>query len=155
MSFATDVIPMPLQKDLREFIALLNANGVEYLIVGAFAVAFHGVSRYTADLDVFIRGREENVDRLLGALEEFGFGSLGLGASDLMAPDTVIQLGVQPNRLDLLTSISAVTFEEAWNAGLTRGRASPLSALGRGHGPEMGEAAGASSRNRESHADRG
>jgi hypothetical protein len=105
---------MPLDKDLREFLGLLNSNGVEYLVVGAFAVAFHGFPRYTADLDLLIRPTGENADRVLRALSQFGFGSLGIRTEDLQSPGKVIQLGVKPNRIDLLTAISGVSFEEAW-----------------------------------------
>ena len=105
---------MLLNKDLREFVGLLNSNRVDYLIVGAFAVAFHGFPRYTGDLDFLVRPTEENAGRLLQALSEFGFASLGIQASDLQSPGKVVQLGVSPNRIDLLTVISGVTFEEAW-----------------------------------------
>ena len=105
---------MPLNKDLREFIELLNSNGVEYLVVGAFAVAFHGFPRYTADLDILIRPTEENADRVMRALAQFGFGKAGIQAADFRSPGMVIQLGVQPNRIDLLTAISGVGFDEAW-----------------------------------------
>jgi hypothetical protein len=113
---ATAATPMPLDKDLREFVELLNSNGVEYLVVGAFAVAYHGFPRYTADLDLLVRPSPENADRMLRALERFGFGSLGIQASDLCSPGMVIQLGVQPNRIDILTAISGVSFEEAWTS---------------------------------------
>jgi hypothetical protein len=105
---------MPLNKDWREFLELLNSNGVEYLIVGAFAVAFHGFARYTADLDLLVRPTGENADRVLRALSEFGFGKVGIQAADLCSPGMVVQLGVKPNRIDLLTAISGVTFEQAW-----------------------------------------
>ena len=105
---------MPLNNDLREFVGLLNSNGVEYLVVGAFAVAFHGFPRYTADLDLLIRPTAENAERVMHALAQFGFGNLGISAKDLQSPGQVIQLGVQPNRLDLLTAISGVNFEDAW-----------------------------------------
>ena len=105
---------MPLNKDWREFIELLNSNEVEYLVVGAFAVAFHGVSRYTADLDLLVRPTKRNANRVLRALPEFGFGKLGIQAADLSSPGMVVQLGVKPNRIDLLTAISGVSFEEAW-----------------------------------------
>jgi hypothetical protein len=105
---------MPLDKDLREFVGLLNANEVEYLVVGAFALAFYGILRYTADLDLLVRPTRDNATRILRTLSVFGFGSLEIQAEDFEKPDNVIQLGVQPNRIDLLTSISGVTFEEAW-----------------------------------------
>ena len=105
---------MPLNSDLREFVALLNSNEVEYLVVGAFAVSFHGYPRYTADLDVLIRPTPENARRMLRVLGDFGFASMGISEADLQAPEGVIQLGVKPNRIDLLTTISGVSFDEAW-----------------------------------------
>jgi hypothetical protein len=105
---------MPLSKDLKEFVGLLNSNKVDYLVVGAFAVAFYGFPRYTADLDLLIRPTAENAQRTLDALAQFGFGSLGVQVADLEKSGVVLQLGVQPNRIDLLTGISGVSFEEAW-----------------------------------------
>ena len=86
----------------------MNSNGVEYLVVGAFAVAFHGFPRYTGDLDLLVRPSKENASRVLRALDQFGFGNLGIQAEDLQSPGKVIQLGAQPNRIDLLTAISGV-----------------------------------------------
>jgi hypothetical protein len=83
-------------------------------VVGAFAVAYHGYPRYTADLDVFVRSSEANVERLLKAIKEFGFTGLGINREDLLGTGKVIQLGVQPNRIDILSSISGVSFEDAW-----------------------------------------
>ena len=105
---------MPLPKDWRAFIESLNSNGVEYLVVGAVALAHHGYPRYTGDLDILIRSSETNGRRLEAALEAFGFGQLGLAAGDFIRPERVIQLGVAPNRIDLLTSITGVSFDEAW-----------------------------------------
>lgn len=107
---------MPLNSDLREFVALLNSREVEYLVVGAYAVAFYGYPRYTADLDLLINPTSENASRVLKVLGDFGFESLKVTSTDLQTPNKVIQLGVQPNRIDLLTSISGVGFPEAWNA---------------------------------------
>src|ERR1041385_1489333 len=104
---------MPLNKDLREFVELLNSNEVEYLVVGAFAVAYHGFARYTADLDILIRPTAENADRLTRALTQCGFESLDI-RSDFQTPGMVVQLGMKPNRIDLLSTISGVTFEESW-----------------------------------------
>src|SRR5271166_5088327 len=84
LNSATAVTPMPLNKDLREFVELLNSNGVEYLVVGAFAVAFHGFPRYTADLDLLVRPTADNADRLVRTLAEFGFGGLGIRAADFL-----------------------------------------------------------------------
>ena len=107
---------MHLSKDLCEFVELLNSHRIDYLIVGAFAVAFHGFPRYTGDLDILVRCDSGNPERLLEVLVQFGFESLGICAEDLQAPEVMIQLGVQPNRIDLLTSISGVTFAEAWQS---------------------------------------
>jgi hypothetical protein len=104
---------MPLQKDLREFIELLNSHRVEYLIVGAFALAFHGVPRFTGDIDILIRTSAENATRVEEVLRVFSFALLGLSAADFLSPHQVIQLGHPPNRIDLVTSITGVTFE-AW-----------------------------------------
>lgn len=105
---------MPVNKDLLEFVALLNSHQVEYLIVGAYAVAFHGYPRYTGDLDILIGPDAENARRVLQTLTQFGFENLGIRIEDLQLPGKVVQLGVSPNRIDLLTSITGVSFEEAW-----------------------------------------
>jgi hypothetical protein len=107
---------MPLTRDSREFIECLRSNRVEFLIVGALAVSWHGFPRYSGDIDFFVRPGRENAARLLDALEQFGFGSLGITLDDLSAEDRVIQLGVEPNRIDLMTSISGVSFDEAWQS---------------------------------------
>ena len=105
-----------LQTDLSEFIGLLNSHNIEYLVVGGHAVAFHGYPRFTGDIDFFIRPTPENADRLLQVLHAFGFGGLDIGADDLTTPNRTIQLGRPPNRIDILTSISGVSFDEAWDA---------------------------------------
>jgi len=104
---------MTLSPDFREFIRLLNENKVRYLIVGGYAVAFHGHPRYTKDLDVWIEGRSSNIRRLLRALDAFGFGTLDLTVDDFLEPDTVVQLGRPPQRIDLLTDVDGVGFEES------------------------------------------
>ncbi len=105
---------MKLDKDLREFVALLNSLNVEYLVVGGHAVAFHGYARLTDDLDLLLRHGAENAGRTVEALKAFGFASIGLTASDFLAPDRVIQLGRAPNRIDLLTKLYGVDSETAW-----------------------------------------
>ena len=107
---------MNLQKDLKEFVELLSALDVHFVVVGAFAVAYHGYPRYTADIDVFIEGSPQNAERLLEAIHQFGFGDVGLTNQDFLRADQVIQLGVAPNRIDIMTHISGVTFEEAWES---------------------------------------
>ena len=105
---------MPLPEDWRAFIESLNSNGVEYVVVGAVALAHHGVPRYTGDLDVFVRNSAENAKRLESALADFGMGSLGLRAADFVDSFRVIQLGVAPARIDILTSLTGVSFDRAW-----------------------------------------
>ncbi len=104
---------MDVQPDFRDLLARFNANQVEYMIVGAYALAYHGVPRYTGDMDILVRPDSENAIRILRALEEFGFGSLGLTVDDFTVPDKVIQIGVIPVRIDLVTSLTGVSWEEA------------------------------------------
>jgi hypothetical protein len=105
---------MALNKDWREFLELLNSRGVDYVIVGAQSLAFHGRPRYTGDLDILIRPTPHNAQRLLGVLTQFGFEQAGFKETDFVEPDQMIQLGRVPNRIDLLTSISGVTIDEAF-----------------------------------------
>ncbi len=105
---------MKLNKDLLEFVALLNAHQVDYLIVGGHAVAFHGYPRLTIDVDIWLRPSPTNAARALAALHDFGFSETGVTVDDLQRPEAVLQMGLPPNRIDLLPSISGVTFEEAW-----------------------------------------
>jgi hypothetical protein len=107
---------MSLQKDLREFIELLSALDVRFVIVGAFAVAYHGYYRYTSDIDLFIDRSNENAERIQRAIDQFGFADLNLAKQDFTEADQVIQLGVSPNRIDLMTFLSGVTFDDAWAA---------------------------------------
>jgi len=106
---------MKLERERREFIELLNARDVRYVIVGAFALAHHGRPRYTGDIDFFVEASPENAERLNQVLEQFGFANVGVVEEDFTAADQVVQLGVEPHRMDLMTSISGVAFEEAWN----------------------------------------
>jgi hypothetical protein len=105
---------MEVQPDFRELLALLNAHEVEYIIVGAYALAFHGAPRFTADLDILVKADSENSYRIIKALEKFGFKSSDLTSDDFKHPDKVVQLGVPPVRVDLLTSLTGVTWEEAF-----------------------------------------
>ena len=105
----------PLSTDLREFIHLLNTNSVKYVIVGAWALAFHGRPRYTGDLDIFVARDDENADKLMAVIEAFGFKDAGIRREDFLQFDHVIQLGREPNRIDILTGISGVSFNEAWD----------------------------------------
>lgn len=91
----------PLSSDLREFIHLLNTKSVKYVIVGAWALAFHGRPRYTGDLDVFVAREQDNADRLMEVIEAFGFGRASTARDDFLQLDHVIQLGRAPNRIDI------------------------------------------------------
>ena len=92
---------------------MFNAHGVEYLIVGAYALAFYGVPRYTGDLDLWSRPDPANGARVLAALEEFGSSGVGVTLDDLTREERVVQLGYPPVRIDLITSLTGVTWEEA------------------------------------------
>jgi hypothetical protein len=105
-----------LNPDFKEFIELLNSNHVRYLVVGGYAVAAHGYPRYTKDLDIWVQLNNENAQRLLMALEQFGFGSLGLTEEDFSHPDQIVQLGYPPNRIDILVSASGVDFATCYTS---------------------------------------
>jgi hypothetical protein len=103
-----------LGKDVRDLLALLDKHGVRYLIVGGFAVAVHGTPRYTKDLDIWVECSPDNAVRLARVLDDFGFASLGVSAADFETPDLVVQLGYEPNRIDILTGLTGAQFEEAY-----------------------------------------
>lgn len=105
---------MPLSSDLREFVELLNSRGVEYVIVGAHSLAFHGRPRYTGDLDILVRATPENAAKIVDLLNEFGFADSDFKPSDFIEPEQMIQIGRPPNRIDLLTSITGVGSDEAF-----------------------------------------
>lgn len=110
----TGRIPLMFNQDFKDFIELLNANQVRYLVVGGYAVALHGHPRYTKDLDVWVERSRENAQALLQALAEFGMQSLGLTADDFLEPDQVVQLGYPPNRIDILVAVSGVEFADCY-----------------------------------------
>ncbi len=105
---------MVLNNDFREFIASLNESNGRYLIVGGYAVGFHGYPRYTKDLDVWIEISDENAENIVRALNEFGFGAIGFTANDFLKPDEFTQLGYPPNRIDLITSCEGVDFSTCY-----------------------------------------
>lgn len=104
---------MRLSSDLREFLELLNSRGVDYVVVGAHSLAFHGRPRYTGDLDILVRATPKNAAKLVDLLNEFGFADSGFKESDFTEPEQLVQLGRPPNRIDLLTSITGVTTDDA------------------------------------------
>lgn len=95
-------------------LSALNDAGAEYLVVGAYALATYGTARATGDIDVWVRPTEENAQRVWTALDRFGAPRRKLKPDDLCTPDNVFQIGVAPNRIDILTSITGVEFDEAW-----------------------------------------
>ena len=103
-----------MNQDFREFLELLNKHEVRYLIVGGYSVAIHGHPRYTKDIDIWILTSRENAASLINALDEFGFGSLDLNIEDFEQQGYVVQLGNAPARIDILTSLTGVEFEECW-----------------------------------------
>ncbi len=101
-------------QDFKEFVELLIKNKAEYLIVGGFAVAIHGHPRYTGDLDIWINRTQQNAERVVAVVNEFGFTSFQLTTKDFIKPGNVIQLGYPPFRIDLLTEIDGVKFDECF-----------------------------------------
>ena len=121
-----------LNLDFRDMLSAFAAEGAEVLVVGAYALAAHGVPRATGDLDFWIRRTPENADRVLRALAAFGAPAEQIARDDLLAADRVIQLGVSPSRIDILTSIDGVEFDEAWpNRLVTRVDGVELAIIGR------------------------
>ena len=111
---------MEIQKDFKDLLELLNAHKVEYLVVGGYALAFHGVPRFTGDIDLFVKPDARNAERIVSAIDEFGFGSLNLSEADFSSADNVIQLGVPPVRVDIMTSLTGISWDKA-RAGRTAG----------------------------------
>ena len=105
-----------LNQDFKEFIQSLNDNQVRYLVIGGYALAVHGHPRYTKDMDVWIESSPDNAAKMVSALEQFGFGSLGLKAEDFLVPDQIIQLGYAPNRIDVLTTLEGIEFESCYGS---------------------------------------
>ena len=107
-----------MNRDFRDLLAEFNAHGVEYLVVGAHALAAHGHVRATKDIDVWVRPAGDNAGRVLAALRAFGAPLHDLTEADLAAPGLVFQIGVAPLRIDIMTSIDGVEFADAWPARL-------------------------------------
>lgn len=105
---------MKQEKDYEEFIKLLNKNKVRYCVVGAYAIAFYAQPRYTKDIDIFIKPDKKNGEKIVKALNEFGFKSLTLTEEDFETSGPIIQLGYEPVRIDILTFIDGCSFDEVW-----------------------------------------
>ena len=95
---------------------MLNNNQVKYLVIGGYAVAVHGHPRYTKDIDIWIEISEENAQKLVTALTQFGFESLGVTSEDFQTPDQIIQLGYPPNRIDLITNPDGIDFQTCYDS---------------------------------------
>ena len=102
------------ERDFVELLRLFNKHRVRYCIVGAYAVAFHDRPRYTKDMDILVEPSIKNGEKIVTALKEFGFGSLKLTPEDFIQPGRFIQLGYEPVRVDLLTSLKGIAFDQAW-----------------------------------------
>ena len=101
-----------LNRDFLEFIGLLDEEAVDYLIVGGYAVGVHGFPRYTGDIDFFVAVSPENADRLIRVFERFGFGDVGLTPFDFLEEDFVVEIGREPRKIQVLTGIDGVRFDE-------------------------------------------
>ena len=110
-----------LNEDFRDLLVLFADAGVEFVIVGAYALAFHGAPRASGDIDLFVRPSPANAQRVFDALAHFGapLESAGIAAADFAQPGVVYQIGLPPRRIDLLTEISGLTFDEAWASRMT------------------------------------
>ncbi len=105
---------MEISKDFREFLKLLNKNNVKYLVVGGYALAFHGHPRYTKDIDIWVLVNPENAENIIKTLSDFGFSALELKKDDFLNPGYIIQLGYPPHRIDILTSVTGLNFEDCY-----------------------------------------
>lgn len=105
---------MELDKDFKEFIELLNEHNVNYLVIGGYAVNFHGYPRYTKDIDFWIWMRKSNAEKILLVLKDFGFGSLDFKEEDFLVSDNIIQLGYEPYRIDILMEVDGINFESSY-----------------------------------------
>ena len=108
-----------LNRHFNEIIAAFNAERVEYLLVGAYALAAHGLPRATSDIDFWVRPTTDNADRTWRALARFGAPLDSVTPQDLATPEMIIQFGVEPQRIDVLTTVDGVTFDDAYSRRLT------------------------------------
>jgi phage replication-related protein YjqB (UPF0714/DUF867 family) len=103
-----------LPQDFKDFLRLLRAHHVEYLLIGGYAVSYHGYARATADMDIWVARTRENALRLVAVLQEFGFESLDTAREALVRENQIVRMGIPPMRIELATSISGVTFEDCY-----------------------------------------
>lgn len=114
-----------IEKDFADLLRLFNEHKVDYCIVGAYAVGFHAISRYTKDMDLLVRPDLENGKRIVEALKDFGFGKMPFAPDDFASEKTIVQLGYPPVRIDLITSVQGCRFEQVWK-NRKRGSYGPL-----------------------------
>jgi hypothetical protein len=123
-----------MNPDFRDLLAEFNAHGVEYLVVGAHALAAHGLVRATKDLDIWVHPEPENARRVIAALATFGAPLHDLTVDDLSRPGLIFQIGIEPIRIDVITAIDGVEFEDAWPDRIeARFADQPVSVLSRRH----------------------
>jgi predicted nucleotidyltransferase len=105
-----------LNENFRDMLLALSDEGVEYLLIGAYALAAHGSPRATGDIDFWVRADAENANRVWSALHKFGAPTSQIVVGDFATADVVFQIGLPPQRIDILTSISGVEFADAWKS---------------------------------------
>jgi len=110
---------MKLEKDYEEFLSLLNKHSVKYCIIGAYAVAFYAKPRYTKDIDILIEPSIENAKKILKVLAEFGFGGISISLEDLTRDGNILQLGYEPLKIDILTKLEGLDFQDIWKNRVT------------------------------------
>lgn len=103
-----------LHHDFKEFLKLLGANKIEYLLVGGYAVGFYGYPRPTGDMDIWVSRRRENAEKLVSVLKEFGFSSNDLSPDLFISKKSIVRMGVPPYKIEVITSIDGVTFAECY-----------------------------------------
>lgn len=108
------ICTLMFQDDFKEWLHLLTEKKVEYLLVGGYAVALHGIPRTTGDMDIWINNTQKNVEIVLECLKEFGFSSINLEVADLLKPYAIVQLGYPPVRIDIITDIDGIDFNTAY-----------------------------------------
>jgi hypothetical protein len=106
---------LELPPDFKEFLSLLHVHGVEYLLIGAYAVGYHGYARATRDMDVWIAATPENADRVIVSLKEFGFDTPELTAELVLRSDNILRMGEEPMRIEILISASGVDFDDCYS----------------------------------------
>ncbi|MCX6902440.1 MAG: hypothetical protein NTW03_02940 [Verrucomicrobia bacterium] len=111
--------PRSLTKDFKEFLQCLNARGVDYLLIGGHAVAYHGYPRATSDMDVWVAVNQSNADKLVSALTDFGFGVPDLSRDLFLQEAHVIRMGVAPNRIEIQTGIDGIQFDDCYPKRVT------------------------------------